>query len=65
MENKDTYTIGDMYGCAWESAIKNVIDEMNKALGTKLSFDRGDWGVVDEIADTLGIRFDVNGEIVK
>lgn len=56
---KTTYSIGDLYGSAWQSAIENVSAAIN------LTGDALNWEFVELVALRLGVRFDENGEIVK
>ena len=59
-----TFSITELYGNAWETAIENAIYELNKTLKLNLFFAR-DNNQVDTLCERLGIRFDENGEIVK
>ena len=61
-----TFTIENpaMCGEAYVSAITNVAEAVNKALHTNYTF-RDDWIALEKIAESLGILFDENGEIVK
>lgn len=57
-------TIEFMFASAYENALTNVADEINKQMGTNFSYVR-DWASLDIIAGKLGVRFDDNGEIIK
>ncbi len=65
MEKKG-YTLGSgvICGCAYENAIMAVADIVNSTFGTNYTYVR-DWMILDELASKLGVRFDVNGFIVK
>ena len=64
IENMATYTINNMYANAYENAIENVIKELNERLKLNLTY-RDDFYEVQILAESLGIRFDKNGKIVK
>lgn len=53
-----TYSINDLYAGAWQTAIAAVA----AVLG--LSADN-DWRTVEDIAQRLNIRFDINGVIAQ
>lgn len=61
---KRTFDIEELYAEAYVSAINNVIDILNGSTGSKLFFWR-DCNAVEIIAHQLGVKFDVDGEIVK
>ena len=56
--------IEDLYAEAYNSAINNTIEYLNDMLGLSLNY-ASDWARVHELIEKLGIRFDVNGEIVR
>ena len=51
-------------GEAFNCAIKNVAHVLNETLGTKYFYSR-DWATLELLADNLGIRFNIDGEIVS
>ena len=61
---KASYKIGSLYAEAYNSAIRNVIALLNETMGTKFFYAR-DWAQVDALIEKLGIRFDIDGEIIK
>ena len=61
---KEDFYIEDMYASAWQAAIENVGNILNKELGLNLQVTQDDWRQVERIADALKIRFDENGEII-
>lgn len=67
MAVKYTYKIDSnvcLFGAAYEEALTEVAEVLNKHLGTKLWYGR-DWVALEEIALALGVDFTANGEIVR
>lgn len=58
------YEIESLYAESYNSAINNTIEYLNDMLGLKLNY-ASDWTRVHDLADRLGIKFDINGEIVR
>ena len=58
------YEIESLYAESYNSAINNTIAYLNEMLGLKLCYAR-DWQKIHDLAEKLGIRFDINGEIVR
>lgn len=56
--------INDMYANSYETAIGNVIKELNKRLKLNLTY-KDNFHEVQMLVESLGITFDENGEIVK
>lgn len=57
-----TYNISELYGGAWDEAIKEVSEVINNASEENLNLH---WVTIEETASNLGTRFNENGEIVK
>ena len=55
-----TYTINDLFGEAYNSAINNIITTVNK-LGWCWDY-RNNWSDAEHLANETGMRFDCNGE---
>jgi hypothetical protein len=63
MENK-VVGIEALYGAAWSDAVMNVMEVLNETLGLELNWlENGNQ--ISTICTKLGIKFDINGNIVK
>lgn len=67
INNTKEYTINELYASAYESAMKEVIDSLNKLLldirTEKLTYANDHQKVEKFIAD-MNIKFDINGKII-
>lgn len=63
---KKEYKLNQLYGQAWHNAIGNVINTIYHIFGVEVAapFDN-DGEKVMMMTEQFGIRFDVNGEIIK
>ena len=53
--------IRELSGYAWHCAVRNVASVLEEDV-----FEvAGDWAYIEGVAEKLGVRFDVNGNIVK
>lgn len=59
------FTINDLYASAWESAIDEVASVLNGKIDGLHLFRTRDWVVIEQVAESLNIRFTVNGEIIR
>lgn len=59
------FTINDLYGSAWESAIDEVASVLNGKIDGLHLFRTRDWVAIEQVAESLNIRFTVNGEIIR
>jgi hypothetical protein len=63
MENK-VVGIEALYGAAWSDAVMSVMEVLNETLGLELNWlENGNQ--IDTICTKLGIKFDIDGNIVK
>lgn len=54
------FTINDLYASAWQNAVTTVA----KILGR--STDKEAWWIeIEDLCETLGLRFDENGNIIR
>lgn len=58
--SKEYFLINEMFGEAWECAIRNTINAVGEIFELKAS----DWTKVEKLAENLKIRFDANGDII-
>ena len=61
--NKTVFYIDDLFGYAWECAIRNVYKSLNDNIGLE-PLDLTEHIGYQTIARELNIRFDVNGNII-
>ena len=57
------YTIMELCGAAWHSAIENVIEILSRRSFAIIHFGNG-WEKAEHYAMKNGLRFDVNGNII-
>lgn len=58
------YKIDELISIAYQNAIQEVIDVVNRELGLSLFYFR-DWSGVETLACKLGLRFTKDGNIIK
>lgn len=56
-----SYIIDELCAGAWENAIVNTANAVNRLTGSNLTLK--DWEKVERFAKTMRIRFDINGSI--
>ena len=64
LKEADNMTIKNLYASAYENAIKNTLEGINKAFNTNYTY-KENWQEGEKAADFLQIDFDENGDIIK
>ncbi len=54
--------IDDLAGGAFEEAIKNVANIINRRMGTSFSY-KEDWDALEHLANDFDLMFNENGEL--
>ena len=57
-------SITDLCGEAYREALAEVADVLNSTMGTSFFFTR-DWASLDMLAEELGVKFYMDGEIIR